>query len=142
MPSKAVGVLTARTVVGVSISILGLLLLLFAVLDFNNLFFVQKNLSKSDIPTYDQFVVLPALLGLLVLFDGSLVLGLKRTFSLSLHLLGNFVWLYALYLVYQNLAIPVTEVAAYRQIFYLFFFGTVFFVIGTIVNDIPQRQEQ
>lgn len=133
--------MTARTIAGISISVLGLLLLLFGGLEFNNLFFVQKMLSKSDIPTYDQFVVLPALLGLLVLLDGSVVLGLKRAFSLSLHLLGNFVWLYALYLGYVNLAVPVTEVAAYRQIFYLFFFGMIFFVVGIIVNDIPQRQK-
>jgi len=114
-------------------------LLLFAGLDFNNLFFVQKMLTKSDIPSYDQGVVLPGLLGFLVLIDGSIVLGLKRVFSLSLHVLGNFVWLFALSSLHQELAVPITDISAYQQAFYLVFLGTIFFVVGIIVNDIPAR---
>jgi len=129
----------ARTVAGVSICVLGLILLLVAGLDFNNLFFVQKLLTKSDVPTYNQNVVLPGLLGFLVLIDGSIVLGLKRIFSLSLHVLGNFVWLFALSTMHQELAVPITDISAYQQAFYLVFLGTIFFVVGIIVNDIPRR---
>lgn len=132
--------MAARTIVGVAISVVGLLLLVFAGLNFNSVFFVQKMVAKSDIPAYNRAVVLPAILGLLVLLDGSFILGLKRTFSLSLHVLGNFVWLFALYQLNQNLAVPVTEITAYQQIFFLVFLGIIFFVIGIIVNDIPQRQ--
>ncbi len=130
--------MSARTIVGIIVSVIGLLLLLFAALGFNNLLFVQKMLTKSDIPAYNQSVALPAFLGLLILLDGSFVLGLKRAFSLSLHVLGNFVWLYALYLLNHNLAIPVTQIPAYQQIFYLVLIGIIFFVVGIIVNDIPQ----
>jgi len=133
--------LNVRTVAGIVISIVGLLLLVFAALDFNNLFFVQKMLTRSDIPMYNRQVVLPALLGLLILLDGSFVLGLKQTFSLSLHLLGNFVWLYALYSLNQNLAVPITDIDAYRQVFYMVFVGIIFFVIGIIANDIPQQKK-
>jgi len=130
----------ARTVVGVVISVIGLLSLILAGVEFNSLFFLQKMLSRSDIPSYNQSVVLPAFLGLLILLDGSFVLGLKRAFSLSLHLLGNSVWLFALLMLHQNLAIPITDVEAYQQIFYLVLFGIILFVIGIILNDIPQRQ--
>jgi hypothetical protein len=97
-------------------------------------------LAVSDIPAYSSFVVMPFLLGILALLDGSIVLGLKRSFSLSLHLLANLVWLYALYILYDNLAIPITDITAYHQVFLLGFLGLIFFVIGVIANDIPKRK--
>jgi hypothetical protein len=132
--------MSARTAIGVVFSIVGLLLLLYAGYEFNNLFFVTRLTTVSDIPSYDQFVVTPFLLGILALLDGSVILGLKRPFSLSLHVLGNFVWLYALYMLYDNLAIPITDIAAYHQIFLLSFLGLIFFVVGVIANDIPKRK--
>ena len=126
--------------VGIAVSVIGLMALLYAGLNFNNLFFVRKMLSQVDIPVYDRSVVVPAFLGLLILLDGSFVLGLKRIFSLSIHLLGNFVWLLALYQLDQNLIIQITNVSAYQQIFLLVFAGVIFFIVGIIVNDIPQRK--
>jgi hypothetical protein len=117
-----------------------LLLLLFSGYEFNNLFFIDKMATVTDIPSYNGIVVLPFLLGILALLDGSIVLGLKRSFSLSLHLLGNFVWLYALYMLYDNLAIPIIEPTAYHQVFLLGFLGLIFFVVGVVANDIPNRK--
>jgi hypothetical protein len=121
-------------------SILGLLLLLYSGYEFNSLFFIDRLLAVSDIPAYSSFVVMPFLLGILAQLDGSVVLGLKRSFSLSIHLLGNFVWLYALYILYDNLAIPITDISAYHQVFLLGFLGLIFFVIGVIANDMPKRK--
>ena len=129
-----------RTIVGVTVSLIGLVLLLYAGLNFNNLFFVQKMLTEAAIPVYGRSVAAPAFLGLLILLDGSFVLGLKRVFSLSLHVLGNFVWLVALYQFDQNLVVPNTDISAYQQVFYLVFVGVVFFIVGIIVNDIPQHK--
>jgi len=119
-------------------SILGLVLLVYSGYEFNNLFFIGRLLAVYNIPTYNGFVVMPFLLGILSLLDGSIVLGLKRSFSLSLHLLGNLVWLYALYILYDNLAIPITDITVYRQVFQLGFLGLIFFVIGVVANDIPK----
>lgn len=130
-----------RTIVGVVISIIGFVLILYAGLNFNNLFFVQKMLTEADIPAYGRSVAAPAFLGLLILLDGSFVLGLKRVFSLSVHLLGNFLWLLALYQFNQNLVAATTDIAAYQQVFYLVLAGVVFFIGGIIVNDIPQRKK-
>ena len=130
-----------RTIFGVVVSVIGLVALLYAGLNFNNLFFVQKMLSQVDIPVYDRSVAVPTFLGLLILLDGSFVLGLKRVFSLSIHLLGNFVWLLALYQLNQNLIIPTTNISEYQQIFLLVFVGVIFFIVGIIVNDIPQRKK-
>ncbi len=132
--------MSARTAIGVVMSILGLLLLLYSGYEFNSLFFIDRLLAVSDIPAYSSFVVMPFLLGILAQLDGSVVLGLKRSFSLSIHLLGNFVWLYALYILYDNLAIPITDISAYHQVFLLGFLGLIFFVIGVIANDIPKRK--
>jgi hypothetical protein len=129
-----------RTIVGVTVSLIGLVLLLYAGFNFNNLFFVQKMLTEAAIPVYGRSVAAPAFLGLLILLDGSFVLGLKRVFSLSVHLLGNFIWLLAFYQLNQNLAVPTTDISAYQQVFYLVFVGVVFFIVGIIVNDIPQRK--
>jgi hypothetical protein len=121
-------------------SVVGLLLLLYSAYEFNNLFFTANLTAVSDIPSYNQSVVTPFLIGILALLDGSVILGLKRSFSVSLHLLGNFVWLYALYMLYDDLAIPITDITAYHQIFLLGFLGLVFFVVGVIVNDVPKRK--
>ena len=98
-------------------------------------------LTEADIPAYGRSVAAPAFLALLVLLDGSFVLGLKRVFSLSVHVLGNFVWLLALLQLDRNLAMPITAVPAYQQIFYLVLVGVIFFIVGVIVNDIPQRKK-
>jgi len=129
-----------RTIVGVIVSVVGLMLLFYAGLDFNNLFFVQKTFTQAYVPVYNRLVVVPAFLGMLILLDGSFILGLKRVFSLSVHVLGNLVWLLALYQLNQNLAIPALEISAYQQIFYLILAGVFFFIVGIIVNDIPQRK--
>ena len=128
-----------RTIVGVVVSITGLVALTYAGLNFNSLFFVQKLLTKEAIPVYDRSVIVPAFLGLLVLLDGSFMLGLKKIFSLSIHLLGNFVWLLALYQLDRNLVVPIVEISAYQQVFVLVFVGVIFFIVGIIVNDIPKR---
>ena len=129
-----------RTIAGIVVSIVGMVLLVYAGLNFNNLFFVHKLLTTPDIPGYGRSVVVPAFLGLLILLDGSFVLGLKRVFSLSAHVLGNFVWVLALFQLDQNLMVPITDVSAYQQVFILVFVGVVFFMGGIIVNDIPQRR--
>ena len=138
--ARSSGRLSGRTAIGVLLSIVGLLLLLYTGLEFNNLFFTAKLIAASDVPSYNQFVVTPFLLGILSLLDGAVILGLKRSLSLSLHLLGNLVWLYALYMLYDNLAIPITDIASYHEIFLLSFLGLLFFVIGVIANDIPRRR--
>jgi len=132
--------MSGRTAVGVFLSIIGLVLLLYSGYEFNQLFFNAKLAAVSDIPSYNQLVVTPFLLGILALLDGSVILGLKRSFSLSLHLLGNLVWLYALYMLYDNLAIPITDITAYHEVFLLSFLGLLFFVVGVIANDIPKRK--
>ena len=130
---------SVRTITGIVVSIIGMALLVYAGLNFNNFFFVHRLLTTSDIPVYVRSVVVPAFLGLLVLLDGSFVLSLKRVFSLSAYVLGNFVWVLALFQLNQNLIVPITDVSAYQQIFVLVFVGIVFFMGGIIVNDIPKR---
>lgn len=133
--------MAARTILGVIVIVAGLVLAGFAAFNFNTLFFVQKMLTRMDIPTYNQSVVLPLLLGFIVLLDGSIILGLKRRISLAVHLLGNIAWLYALDLLHENLAIPILEVAPYQAVFYSVVVGMVLFVVGFIVNDVRYRQQ-
>ena len=132
--------MSARTALGILLLFAGFALLLYGGYEFNNLFFVLRTANVSAIPTYNQLVITPFLVGILALLDGSVILGLKRSFSVGFHLVGNFVWLYALYMLYNNLALPITDIAAYHQIFMLSFIGLVFFGLGTIVNDIPKRR--
>ena len=132
--------LSGRTAIGIIFLLAGLALLLYGGYEFNNLFFITKSVSVSQIPSYDQSVIAPFLLGILALLDGSVILGLKRSFSLGFHVLGNLVWLYALYLLYDNLALPITDIAAYHQSFLLSFVGLVLFVFGAVANDIPKRK--
>jgi len=132
--------LSARTVLGLVFILVGFVLLIYGGYEFNNLFFVAKFVSVSAIPTYSPLVVTPFLVGIIALLDGSVILGLKRSFSFSFHLLGNFVWLYAIYLLYDNLSIPITDISAYHQIFLLSFLGLIFFTLGAVTNDIPKRR--
>jgi len=132
--------LSARTALGILLLFAGFALLLYGGYEFNNLFFVLRTANVSAIPTYNQLVITPFLVGILALLDGSVILGLKRSFSVGFHLVGNFVWLYALYMLYNNLVLPITDIAAYHQIFMLSFLGLVFFALGAVVNDIPKRR--
>lgn len=132
--------MSGRTAVGVIFSVVGLMLLLYSGFRLNSLLFNGNLTSLSDIPSYNQLVVTPFLLGILALIDGSVILGLKRPSSLSLHLLGNIIWLYALYNLYENLSLPVTDISAYHQIFLLTFLGLIFFVVGVIINDAPRKK--
>jgi hypothetical protein len=132
--------LSGRTAVGIIFLIAGLALLLYGGYQFNNLFFIAKSVSVADVPSYDQSVIAPFLLGILALLDGSVILGLKRSFSLGFHLVANVVWLYAVYLLYDNLALPITDITAYHESFLLSFLGLVLFVLGAVANDIPKRK--
>ncbi len=97
-------------------------------------------LSQADIPTYGSRVVLPLLFGFIVLLNGSIILGLKRRVSVVLHLLGDIAVVWALDLLYGNLAVPVLDVSPYQPVFYSLSTGMVLFVVGFIVNDIPHRK--
>lgn len=121
---------------GVAFYVVGLIVLIYAGLNFNNLFFAQKMLSKSNISTYSQLVFIPILLGVLVLLDGSFIAHLKRASSGVLYALGNLAWLYGFYSLYQKLSVPVNEIDAYRSIFYLISAGVLVFIIAAILNDI------
>lgn len=132
--------LAARTILGILFSIVGVAFVGYAALNFNSLFFAEKMLTQADIPSYDSRVVLPLLLGFIVLLDGSIILGLKRKVSLALHLLGNVALVWALDLLYGNLAVPVLDVSPYQPVFYSVVTGMVSFVTGFIVNDIPHRK--
>ncbi len=130
----------ARTVIGIVLSIIGLLLVGLGGLGFNSLFFTEKMVSQSDIPSYGQAVVLPLLVGFLLLVNGSVILGLKRRSSLILHILADLAWIYGLSVLVQQLRVPIMETEPYKLVFYLAFGGILLFVLGFIINDIPKRQ--
>ncbi len=131
----------ARSSLAIVLYVLGLIALIYAGLNFNNLFFVQKLMAKSDIPAYSRLVFIPILAAVLVLLDGSFIANLKRASSGVLYVLGNSAWLYSFYSLYEKMAIPVNEIDAYRSIFYVIASGVVLFVVGVILNDIPKRQK-
>ncbi len=132
--------MAARTILGVFFSLVGLAFVGYAAYNFNALFFAEKMLTQADIPSYDSRVVLPLLLGFILLLDGSITLGLKRKVSLALHLLGNLALVWAVNLLYGNLAVPVLDVSPYQPVFYSVVTGMFLFVAGFIVNDIPHRK--
>lgn len=76
------------------------------------------------------------MVAVLLLFDASFILGLKRVFSLSAHIVGNVIWIWASYSLYANLLMPVRDLEMYRPIFLGFLVAIVMFVVGIIVNDV------
>jgi hypothetical protein len=135
--------LRVRTAAGVVIAVLGIVAFLLAGVNFNTLFFENRFARVEDVPAYARIVVLPFLISVLLLFDASFILGLKRYFSLAAHLVGNVVWLWASYTLYTNLLVPVSELQAYRLAFFGFLLAIVIFVIGIVVNDVsPGKRQQ
>lgn len=134
--------MSARTIVGVVVAVIGIVAFLIAGVNFNTLFFQNRFTRVEDVPAYAKIVVLPFMIGVLLLFDGSFILGLKRIFSLSAHFIGNVVWLWGSYSLYTNLLVPVRELELYRSIFFAFLLAIVVFVVGIIVNDIPSPRKQ
>ena len=134
--------MSVRSLAGLGFYLLGLVVLIYAGLNFNNLFFVQKLLSKSDVPVYSQMVFIPILAGILILLDGSFIANLKRTASGLLYVLGNLAWAYGFYLLNQKMSVPVSEIEAYRTVFYLVAAGVLVFIVGVILNEIPKRSKR
>lgn len=128
--------MSARSVVGIVLYALGLIMLVYAGLNFNNLFFVQRLMAKSDIPVYSQMVFIPILAGLLALLDGSFVANLNRRISGMLCILGNLAWAYGFYLLHARLSVPVEDIGAYRIAFYLISAGVLLFIIGAIADEV------
>lgn len=119
-----------------AVAIVGIIAFLIAGVNFNTLFFQNQLTRVEDVPAYARIVVLPFLVAVLLLFDASFILGLKRVFSLSAHIVGNVIWIWASYSLYANLLMPVRDLEMYRPIFLGFLVAIVMFVVGIIVNDV------
>lgn len=119
-----------------AVAIVGIIAFLIAGVNFNTVFFQNHFTRVEDVPAYAQIVVLPFLVAVLLLFDASFILGLKRVFSLSAHIVGNVIWIWASYSLYANLLMPVRDLEMYRPIFLGFLVAIVMFVVGIIVNDV------
>jgi hypothetical protein len=132
----------ARTLTGVAVAVVGIIAFLIAGVNFNTLFFQNYFTRVEDVPAYAQIAVLPFLVAVLLLFDASFILGLKRAFSLSAHIVGTIVWIWASYSLYANLLTPVRDLEMYRPIFLGFLFAIVMFVVGIIVNDIRSGKKE
>lgn len=127
-----------KAIIGLVFSIIGLIMVIYAGYLFNELFFKAGLTRFEDIPIYSQHVIPLVLIGLLSFIDGSIILGLKKNYALSVYLVFNVVWIYATLLLLQFLSIPILNALEYNQIFYLFFLAFIVLLIGIFINNFPK----
>ncbi|MEM3754480.1 MAG: hypothetical protein QXE19_02180, partial [Candidatus Bathyarchaeia archaeon] len=128
-----------RPIVGLVLSIMGIIMLIYAGYIFNELFFKIGLTKLENLPIYGQYVIPFMLIGLLSFIDGLTIVGLKRGYVLLIYLIFNVIWVYATFLLLQFLAIPILNASEYSQIFYLFFFAFIVLLIGVVINNFPRK---
>jgi hypothetical protein len=114
-------------------------MIVYASYVFNELFFKASLTQLENLPIYSQYVIPYMLIGLLSFIDGLVIIGLKRSYVLSVYLIFNVVWIYATLLLLQLLAIPILNALEYSQIFYLFLLAFIVLLVGILINNFPGR---
>lgn len=109
--------------------------ILYGLYYFNEIFFRLGWRDLAYLPIYGKYAVLPFLAGLMLILDGSLILGLNRKASAAVYALGNVVWVYALKRLYELLSVPSFSPEGYWRAFLLLVASGVIFVIGAAVNS-------
>ena len=128
-----------RVFLGILVVAIGIVALAYAAYKLNQFLFVERMLEREHIPLYAQSVGLPFILGILALIDGSIILGMKRTVSLILHLVANIAWLYGTFKAYTLVQMVETEITAYQLPFLLYMIAVFLFIFGAVINAIPKK---
>ena len=128
-----------RVFLGILVVAVGIVALAYAAYKLNQFLFVERMLEREHIPLYAQSVGLPFILGILALIDGSIILGMKRTVSLILHLVANIAWLYGTFKAYTLVQMVETEITAYQLPFLLYMIAVFLFIFGAVINAIPKK---
>jgi len=131
--------LRGRVFLGILVVAVGIVALAYAAYKLNQFLFVERMLEREHIPLYAQSVGLPFILGILALIDGSIILGMKRTVSLILHLVANIAWLYGTFKAYTLVQMVETEITAYQLPFLLYMIAVFLFIFGAVINAIPKK---
>ena len=128
-----------RVFLGILVIAVGIVALAYAAYKLNQFLFVERMLEREHVPLYAQSVWLPFILGILVLIDGGIILGLSRMASLILHLVANIAWIYGTFKAYTSVQMVETEITAYQLPFLLYMIAVFLFIFGAVINAIPKK---
>jgi len=131
--------LRGRVFLGILVIAVGIVALAYAAYKLNQFLFVERMLEREHVPLYAQSVWLPFILGILVLIDGGIILGLSRMASLILHLVANIAWIYGTFKAYTSVQMVETEITAYQLPFLLYMIAVFLFIFGAVINAIPKK---
>jgi len=133
--------LRGTTLLGILVIAIGIVALGYGAYKLNQFLFVERILEREHIPLYAQNVGLPFMLGILVLIDGGIILGMKRMASLILHLVANVAWIYGTFKAYTLAQMIETEIKAYQLPFLLYTIAIFLFIFGAVTNAIPKKSQ-
>jgi len=126
---------------GILVIAVGIVALGYAAYKLNQFLFVEGMLEREHVPLYARDVGLPFILGILVLIDGSIILGMKRMASMILHLVANVAWIYGTFRAYTLVQMVETEIRAYQLPFLLYVIAVFLFIFGAVINAIPKKSQ-
>mgnify|MGYP001141535176 CR=1 FL=1 len=126
---------------GILVIAVGIVALGYAAYKLNQFLFVEGMLEREHIPLYARDVGLPFILGILVLIDGSIILGMKRMASMILHVVANVAWIYGTFRAYTLVQMVETEIRAYQLPFLLYVIAVFLFIFGAVINAIPKKSQ-
>jgi len=124
---------------GILVIAVGIVALGYGAYKLNQFLFVEGMLEREHIPLYARDVGLPFILGILVLIDGSIILGMKRMASMILHVVANVAWIYGTFRAYTLVQMVETEIRAYQLPFLLYVIAVFLFIFGAVINAIPKK---
>ena len=126
---------------GILVIAVGIVALGYGAYKLNQFLFVEGMLEREHIPLYARDVGLPFILGILVLIDGSIILGMKRMASMILHVVANVAWIYGTFRAYTLVQMVETEIRAYQLPFLLYVIAVFLFIFGAVINAIPKKSQ-
>jgi len=128
--------LKARSVIGLTVALLGLSFIILGLYQFNELFFLRTRISAQDLPLYGQLVASLILLGVLLSVDGVLVASLSSGWALGTLLLANLLYAFSSVQLVALLLAEQTNPALYQQPFFALAASAIFFILGGIIDSL------
>jgi hypothetical protein len=133
--------LKVKVAFGILVMLAGVGIIAYSGYNVHELLFTQGRTSLADLPVYGEKAIAPMLIGVLVLADGAIMCGFKRYMAAIPHFAANVAWIYGTAAFYDLLRKPVTEIAAYRDVFLFYMAATIAFATGAAVNSIPLKEK-
>jgi len=132
--------LKGSVILALLVALIGLVLLTIGLYNFYELFFIGSFTGLENASDYARAAVAPAVLGVLLILDGIIVIGLRTKWVLLTLSLANVLWALGAVQLVNLLLIKESALSAYRQPFLAVAGALVFFILSGMIDALSGRR--